>query len=58
MPFDYFEFLPGLLGRFYQRLAKLIKDETDGRVLVMLHYGYVIAHLTSCNNPGSIFQNH
>jgi hypothetical protein len=23
----------------------------------MIHYGYVIAHLTSCNNPGSIFQN-
>lgn len=57
MPFDYFEFLPGLLGRFYQRLARLIKEETDGRVLVMIHYGYVIAHLTSCNNPGGIFQN-
>ena len=57
LPFDYFEFLPGLLGRFYQRLAKLIKDETDGKVLVMIHYGYVIAHLTSCNNPGSFFQN-
>jgi hypothetical protein len=57
MPFDYFEFLPGLLGRFYQRLAKLIKDETDGRVLVMVHYGYVIAHLTSCNTPAGMFQN-
>lgn len=57
MPFDYFEFLPGLLGRFYQRLAKLIKTETDGKVMVMIHYGYVIGHMTSCNNPGSIFQN-
>ena len=56
-PFDYFEFLPGLLGRFYQRLAKVIKDETDGKVMVMIHYGYVIAHLTSCNNPGSFLQN-
>ena len=57
MPFDYFEFLPSLLGRFYQRLAKLIKEETDGKVMVMIHYGYVIAHLTACNNPGSAFQN-
>jgi len=55
--FDYFEFLPGLLGRFYLRLAKLIKAETNGKVMVMIHYGYVIAHITSCNNPGSVFQN-
>ena len=57
MAFDYFEFLPTMLGSFYRRLAKLIKDETDGRVMVMFHYGYVIAHMTSCNNPGSMFNN-
>jgi len=57
MPFDYFEFLPAQIGQYYLRLCRMIKKETDNKKLVMIHFGYIIAHMRSVNNPGSMFQN-
>lgn len=57
MPFDYFEFLSHLLGGFYCRLAKMIKNETRGRSLVFVFYGYIQAQLRAFNVPGTRLQN-
>ncbi len=54
---DYYEFLPALLGDFNRRLCKLVKDETQNRALVMIHYGYNITHLRALNAIGARNQN-
>lgn len=57
MTFDYFEFLPRLLGRFNQVMAKTVKEATGGKAIFMTHYGYVVEHLRGYNMPGGRFQN-
>ena len=57
MTFDYAEWLSGVMGRFYSRTMRIVKEETNGRGLAGAYYGYNVAHLRSYNSPGSWLQN-
>ncbi len=51
--YDYFEFFPSLLGSFKRRLAKFFKEKTDGKALVLMHYGTITATLKNCEPIGT-----
>ena len=43
---DYLEFFPTLIGRYLRRTAAVIKRESKGKALVLVHYGAVKNFLT------------
>lgn len=51
--YDYLEFFPSLLGSFNRRIAKFIKEKTDNKALVMIHYGAVTVSLCNAQPSGS-----
>lgn len=55
-PYDYFEFLTQLLPKFYLEMAGFVKEQSRHRVLVGLHYGYLIDQVRAMH-PGSGPQN-
>jgi len=57
MTFDYAEWLSGVMGRFYSRVMRLIKQQAGRQVLVGTYYGYNVAHLRGYNTPGTCLQN-
>lgn len=57
MTFDYAEWLSGVMGRFYSRVMRTIKQEAARPVVVGAYYGYNVAHLRGYNTPGSWLQN-
>ncbi len=56
-PFDYAEWLSGVMGRFYSRLIDTIKRQAERPVIVGTYYGYNVAHLRGYNSPGTWLQN-
>ncbi|MBU0609096.1 MAG: hypothetical protein KKI08_14515, partial [Armatimonadetes bacterium] len=52
---DYFDFLSGVMGRFYRHVMRTIKRAAGEQMLVGAYYGYNVAHLRGYNNPGSMF---
>jgi len=57
MTFDYAEWLSGVMGRFYTRVMRVIKQEAGKPVLVGAYYGYNVAHMRGYNTPGAWLQN-
>ncbi len=57
MTFDYAEWLSGVMGRFYSRVMRTIKQEAGRPVIVGTYYGYNVAHLRGYNTPGGWLQN-
>ncbi|MFH1922563.1 MAG: hypothetical protein ABIP48_22095, partial [Planctomycetota bacterium] len=56
-PFDYAEWLSGVMGRFYSRVIDTVKREAQRPVIVGTYYGYNVAHLRGYNSPGPWLQN-
>ncbi len=52
---DYFDFLSGVIGRFYSFVMQTVKQVAGPQALVGTYYGYNVAHLRGYNNPGSMF---
>ncbi len=50
---DYVEFFPSLIGNFHRRIAAHIKERTQGRALVMVHYGAIIHNLAVVQPSGA-----
>jgi hypothetical protein len=53
--FDYFDFLSGIMGRFYTHIMRTIKQAAGPQALVGAYYGYNVAHLRGYNMPGGMF---
>lgn len=51
---DCFDFLSGVMGRFYAQVMRTIKQLAP-QALVGAYYGYNVAHMYGYNNPGSQF---
>jgi hypothetical protein len=50
---DYIEFFPTLIGGFHQKLAAHIKERTQRKALVMLHYGAILHNLALLQPSGA-----
>ncbi len=57
MTFDYAEFLPTILGGFLRELSRFVKEETDWKKMIFVHYGFLIAHMQGYNSPGAQLNN-
>lgn len=57
MCFDYADFLPTLLGNFQRRLCAQIKNDTERKKMIFVHYGFIIAHMRGLNTPGGTLNN-
>ncbi len=44
---DYWEFFPTMIGNYHRRIGALIKEKTNNKALVFIHYGAVINNLTT-----------
>ena len=57
MPFDYMDFIPTMLSSLTVEMCRLTKEMTGGTRINFVHYGFLIAHMQSYNNPGGLFNN-
>ena len=55
MTLDYFDFLSGVMGRFYSHVMATMRGLVGDGILLGTYYGYTLGHLRGYNNPGSMF---
>ncbi len=57
MTFDYAKWLSGVMGRYYSRVLRAIREEAGRPVLTGTYYGYNVAHMRGYNTPATMLQN-